>query len=138
MSSNPSDSWGETNQIIAYKPIGHVANRFDEPSQPESMLSTESRIVLNPALTDALYGLQPGQHLIILFHFHRAKDYKLRQHPRGNTRRPKTGVFTLRSPHRPNPIGFSTVELVEMKDNILSVKGLDALNGSPVLDIKPA
>lgn len=62
----------------------------------------------------------------------------LEAHPMGNRAKEKRGVFALRSPMRPNPMGLTRVELVERRDNILVVSGLDALEGSPILDIKPA
>jgi tRNA-Thr(GGU) m(6)t(6)A37 methyltransferase TsaA len=63
------------------------------------------------------------------------KDLKVR--PRGRSDMPLIGVFATRSPHRPNPIGLTLVELVKRKRNILTVKGLDAINGTPILDLKP-
>jgi tRNA-Thr(GGU) m(6)t(6)A37 methyltransferase TsaA len=75
---------------------------------------------------------------MVVFYFHRSQGYDLTQHPRGDPRRPKRGVFTLRSPRRPNPIGVTVVDLVAIEGNVLRVRGLDAINGTPVLDIKPA
>jgi tRNA-Thr(GGU) m(6)t(6)A37 methyltransferase TsaA len=62
----------------------------------------------------------------------------LLQHPRGDRNRPRRGVFALRSPRRPNPIGITVVDLIDVQGNVLRVQGLDAINGTPVLDIKPA
>jgi tRNA-Thr(GGU) m(6)t(6)A37 methyltransferase TsaA len=124
-------------ETMAYRAVGHVENSFDEPVSSELIRSEESRIVLDLALTDGLRGLEPGQKVAVLFDFHRSKEYELLQHPRGDVTRPKRGVFSLRSPHRPNPIGLCEVELIAMDGNILRVRGLDALNRTPVLDIKP-
>ena len=63
---------------------------------------------------------------------------ELQQHPRRDTNRPKRGVFALRTPQRPNPIGVTIVDLVRVEGNVLFVRGLDAINGTPVLDLKPA
>lgn len=123
---------------IAYQPIGRVQNAFDAPAPVDDLQAAESRIVLDPTLTTGLRGLEPGQQLLVLFHFHRSCGYDLCQHPRGDRTRPQRGVFALRSPQRPNPIGASVVELVAIDGNVLTVRGLDAINGSPVLDLKPA
>ncbi len=74
---------------------------------------------------------------MVIFHFHKAEGYDLHQHPRKDLERPKRGVFALRSPRRPNPIGVTIVNIKEIKDNVLYVEGLDAINGTPVIDLKP-
>lgn len=84
--------------------------------------------------------IEKWQHLWVFFWFHElpAKDRRLLQaHPRGDTERPKCGVFALRSPMRPNPLGLCRVRLLRREGNILVVKGLDAFEGTPVVDIKP-
>ncbi len=102
------------------------------------LLAAESRIILDPGLVEGLTGVEPGQKLMVIFHFHRSPGYALLQHPRGDETRPRRGVFALRSPRRPNPIGVTMVDLVAIDGNVLRVRGLDALNGTPVLDLKPA
>jgi tRNA-Thr(GGU) m(6)t(6)A37 methyltransferase TsaA len=121
---------------ITYKAIGHVENTFDAPAAPDQIKATESRIILNPALVEGLQGLEAGQRLMVIFHFHLSRGYDLRQHPRGDRSRELRGVFALHSPHRPNPIGVTTVDLVKLDGNVLHVRGLDAINGTPVLDLK--
>jgi tRNA-Thr(GGU) m(6)t(6)A37 methyltransferase TsaA len=123
---------------VTYEPIGYVKNAFDEPGSPATMAAAESRIVLDRVLTAGLSGLEPGQKLLVLYHFHRTQDYDLLQHPQGNVSKPVRGVFALRSPHRPSPIGVTLVELLAIEENVLRVHGLDAINGTPVLDLKPA
>ena len=123
---------------ITYRPIGHVESNFTEPVSAEQLREALSRIVVNPELVEGLVGLNPGQRLLVIFHFHLSQDYDLLQHPRGDINRPLRGVFTLRSPRRPNTIGVSTVELISIVANVLYVRDLDAISGSPVLDIKPA
>ena len=98
----------------------------------------ESRIVLNPDLSEGLQGIEPGQQILVIFYFHRSEGFDLLQHPQGDRSRPKRGVFTLRSPRRPNPIGATIVDVLAVDGNVLRVGGLDAINGTPVLDIKPA
>lgn len=123
---------------ITFRPIGHVENEFDKPVRPDDMQYAESRIVLDPALTPGLTGLEAGQQIMVVFYFHLIEDYDLLQHRRGDPTEPIRGVFALRSPSRPNPIGVTTVDLLGIEANILRVRGLDAINGTPVLDIKPA
>jgi tRNA-Thr(GGU) m(6)t(6)A37 methyltransferase TsaA len=125
-------------EAIVYRAIGHVENAFDGPAAPEKIRSVESRIVLDPALTEGLKGLRPGQRIMVVFYFHRSQGFDLLQHPQGDRSRPRRGVFALRSPRRPNPIGVTVVELVAVEENVLRVRGLDAINGTPVLDLKPA
>lgn len=125
-------------ETISYSAIGHVENDFDEPAAPEQIRTTESRIILDPALSEGLEGLTPGQQIMVIFHLHRSHGFDLLQHPRGNRNRPRRGLFTLRSPRRPNPIGITVVDLIAVEENILRVRGLDAINGTPVLDLKPA
>jgi tRNA-Thr(GGU) m(6)t(6)A37 methyltransferase TsaA len=124
-------------QNFQFQAIGYVENEFQEPTKPDTLRASPSRIVLAPDLLDGLTGLEPGMTLLIVFIFHQAKGYELLQHPRGDRNRPKRGVFALRSPNRPNPIGITQVELVAIEGNTLTVHGLDALDGTPVLDLKP-
>jgi tRNA-Thr(GGU) m(6)t(6)A37 methyltransferase TsaA len=130
--------WATAGEPISYKIIGHVENGFDKPTMSEKIRSAESRVVLDPALAEGLSGLEPGQRIMVLFHFHHSESCALRQHPQGDKSRPQRGVFSLRSPRRPNPIGVTVVELAAVEGNVLRVRGLDAINGTPVLDLKPA
>ena len=123
---------------FSYRAIGIVHNAFNEPTSPETLKAAESHLIIEPDLQDGLEGLQPGGRLLVIFHFHLApREIKLLQHPRGDRSRPKRGVFALHSPHRPNPIGATVVEIISIQDNVLTVAGLDALNNTPVLDVKP-
>jgi tRNA-Thr(GGU) m(6)t(6)A37 methyltransferase TsaA len=125
-------------QDIVYRAIGRVENSFDEPAAPYEIRAVESRIVLDQSLTEGLRGLEPGRQIMVVFCFHRSQGFELLQHPQGNRSRPRRGVFALRSPRRPNPIGVTVVDLLAVEGNVLRVRGLDALNGTPVLDLKPA
>ena len=126
------------NDTITYHPIGIVENDFHARAKPDVIRAAPSRIRLNDEVLPGLKGLEAGQKVLILFHCHLSEGLGLLQHPRGDTSRPKQGVFSLRSSIRPNPIGVTEVEIIAIDGNILHVRGLDALNGSPVLDIKPA
>lgn len=133
-----SETRGRGAPTISYRPIGYVENAFAEPAAGERIRAAESRIVLDPALAAGLQGFEVGQQIMIVFHCHRSEGYELTQHPQGDRSRPRRGVFALRSPRRPNPIGITVVELIALEGNVLRVRGLDAINGTPVLDIKPA
>ena len=124
-------------EIFHFRAIGHVENEFREPASTDTLRASRSRIVLSPDLVEGLAGLEPGMEVMIVFVFHSAEGYELLQHPRGDRSRPKRGVFALRSPNRPNPIGVTEVELLAIEGNILTVRGLDAIHGTPVLDLKP-
>jgi tRNA-Thr(GGU) m(6)t(6)A37 methyltransferase TsaA len=136
--SNACPVPSKAEESLPFQAIGHVENDFDEPMAPEKLRAAESRIVLAPALTEGLTGLEAGQQVMVVFHFHRSEGYDLLQHPRGDKSRPQRGVFALRSPHRLNPIGVTVVDLLAIEGNVLRVRGLDAINGTPVLDLKPA
>lgn len=127
----------EHGQDILLRPIGHVENAFHHPAPPEQVRAQESRLVLDEEFAEGLEGLRPGDRLTVVFHFHLAPGYELLQHPRGDSLRSKRGVFSLCSPRRPNPIGVSFVDLVRREGCVLVVRGLDALHGTPLLDIKP-
>jgi len=122
---------------ITYEPIGYVESEYNESSPREQNRERESHIIIDPHFSEGLKGLETGQRLMVLFHFDRIKEYQLHQHPRGDQNRPKKGVFAIRSPRRPNPIGVTVVEIIAVEGHILTVTGLDAFHGSPVVDLKP-
>lgn len=96
--------------------------------------------MLKPEYSEALDGIEKNSHVVVLFWMHKVgKEARstLKLHPKGRMDLPLVGVLATRSPHRPNPIGIRAVKLLERKDNVLKVLGLDAMNGSPVLDLKP-
>lgn len=118
--------------------IGTVQNELEPPAAPPRARSPRSRLVIHPDYRQGLRGLAVGQRVHVLFAFDRsAQDAPLLQYPQGDTSAPKRGVFALRSPHRPSSIGLTTVEILALDPEGLIVAGLDAWNGSPVLDIKP-
>jgi tRNA-Thr(GGU) m(6)t(6)A37 methyltransferase TsaA len=123
---------------LTLTPIGHVENGLPLGTPGEVLKASEARIVIDPELVSGLDQLEREDRILVIFHFHLSRAYELRQHPRGDTTRPLRGVFALRSPRRPNPIGVTEVELVEIRGNVLTVKGLDAVDHTPVLDLKPA
>lgn len=121
---------------VTFRPIGMVESEVNDLLRPEAIKAEPARIIIDPALIGGLDGLEGGQRLLVIFQFHRLQGYALRQHPRGDRSEPLRGVFALHSPQRPNAIGVTEVELLRREENVLHVRGLDAVNGSPVLDLK--
>lgn len=125
-------------KTITMKPVGYV--RTDAIGDEVKDKSRTSEIVVNPELVPALDGIGDYSHLHILFWMHEIPEEKrmmLRVHPRGRTDLPLMGAFAVRTNLRPNPIGLTIVPLIKVESNVLTVRGLDAFNGTPVLDIKP-
>jgi len=118
-------------------PIGHVENEWEQSVPPEVIRNSPSRLVIDARFAEGLDGLEEGQRLTVVFHLHRTEGYSLRQHPRGDESRAPRGVFSLCSPRRPNHLGVSFPVLLHRQANVLHVIGLDALDGSPILDVKP-
>jgi tRNA-Thr(GGU) m(6)t(6)A37 methyltransferase TsaA len=99
-----------------------------------------SQIIIRDELAEALEGIDGFSHLFVLFWLHEISDGKrktLEVYPRGRRDLPLLGVFATRTMFRPNPIGLTLVELVKVEGNVLTVRGLDAFDGTPVLDVKP-
>jgi tRNA-Thr(GGU) m(6)t(6)A37 methyltransferase TsaA len=94
-------------------------------------------LVLRPEVAEGLDGIRPGDELIVLTWLDRARRDVLRVHPRGDLTRPPQGVFNTRSPDRPNPIGVHRVEVAEVDGPRVRVRNLEALDGTPLLDLKP-
>lgn len=121
------------------KAIGMVRNQVRLPPGPDYDWSkVVSTIVIDSSLAAALDGLEEFSHIIVLYWLHQVSGHPpSRVHPRGRPELPLVGLFASRAPDRPNPIGKSTVRLLERQGNILKVEGLDAIDGTPVIDIKP-
>ena len=122
-------------------PIGWVESPItdvaDAPAQGDEG-APDAWLVVRPDLRAALDGLRVGDELVVLTWLDRADRRVLAVHPRGEPSRPVQGVFSTRSPSRPNPIGLHDVELLGMEDGRLRVGPIEALDGTPVIDIKPA
>lgn len=94
-------------------------------------------LVLDDRVAEALAGVAPGDELIVLTWLHHARRDVLSVHPRGDTARPPQGVFGTRSPHRPNPVGMHRVRVVEIDGARVRVSDLEAIDGTPIVDLKP-
>jgi len=119
--------------------IGVVQNEVKEPTD-EGWGDVVSEIVLDERLANGLDGIEQFSHLLILFWMHRAAEaepVRMRRRPQGRQDMPEVGIFAQRARHRPNPIGVTAVTLLRRDKNRLVVRGLDAINGTPVLDVKP-
>lgn len=114
--------------------IGTVASSFTDLASPSAMREADSRIVLDRDFVDGLTGIEMHDRLTVLFYLHEARGGDLVAERRHGSAR---GLFASRSPHSPTPIGVTTVELLERDGCRLYVAGLDAIDGTPVLDIKP-
>jgi len=122
---------------ISIEPIGCVANSVQEPVD-SGWGEVESRLVLREDLTPALAGLEVFSHVLVVYWMHRSEPPEvLRRRPRGRQDMPEVGLLAQRSKHRPNPIAVTVVTLVSVGEGELLVRGLDAIDGTPVLDIKP-
>ena len=121
------------------RPVGHVRSPFTAtgqiPKGPGAEHTTEGVIEILPELETGLQDVEGFSHLIVLWVFHRGEGLALLGTPPSDDR--PHGVFATRSPRRPNPIGLTVVELLERKGRQLRVRGVDMLDGTPVLDLKP-
>ncbi|MFD1658778.1 tRNA (N6-threonylcarbamoyladenosine(37)-N6)-methyltransferase TrmO [Streptomyces caeni] len=122
------------------RPIGRVesplTDRAAAPRQPDES-APDAWLVFDDAYVPALDGLAPGTDVLVLTWLDRADRDTLAVHPRGDTDRPVTGVFATRSPDRPNPIGLHHVHLLDIVGPRVHVRHLEALDKTPVLDVKP-
>jgi len=124
---------------ITLKPIGKVKNS-ERQMRREGWETLVSEIILEPKHEEALEGVEENSHLLILFWLHRLRrtDREMKKiHPKSRQDLPLVGIFSTRTQYRPNPLGLTLVKLMGRKKNILRVQGLDAVNGTPVIDIKP-
>ncbi len=124
---------------ITLTPIAFVKSYFHSNTPAEEMRLEGSQLVFSPEVAPGLLGLEPGTDILVLFYFHlaRPEEIALQLHPRHNPDNPLRGVFATRSQFRPNSIGATVARVEAVEANIVTVSGLDALDGTPVLDVKP-
>lgn len=124
---------------IVYKPIGILHSPFKDPVgtqiQPSAAAGISATVEIFPEYEEGLKDLEGFSHIILLYHFHLSKPYKLTVKPFMDEN--YHGVFATRSPSRPNPIGISTVRLLKIEKNVLYIQNVDVLDKTPILDIKP-
>jgi tRNA-Thr(GGU) m(6)t(6)A37 methyltransferase TsaA len=144
--------YGETEML--FKPIGTVRNELSEPplafqdgdlelrleTLAKAAKGSISELILNEDVAECLDGIEEFSHIMVLYWAHQIPEegrHLNKVHPGGRKDYPLVGIFATRSPARPNPICVTTAELVAREGNVLKVRGLDAVNGSPIIDIKP-
>lgn len=121
-------------------PVGRVESPLADPAgapRQGDEGAPDAYLVLDASVGRALDGLRAGDEVLVLTWLHRASRDVLEVHPRGDTSRPRQGVFATRSPHRPNPIGLHRVRILAVDGLRLHVRGLEAVDGTPVVDLKP-
>jgi tRNA-Thr(GGU) m(6)t(6)A37 methyltransferase TsaA len=125
---------------ILLKPIGKIFNDRKD-IEDDNWGEVVSRIELNDDVEqDSIKGIEEFSHLEVIYYFDKADDSKIisgARHPRNLKHLPEVGIFAQRAKNRPNKIGLTTVQLIKAENKTLFVKGLDAIDGTPVLDIKP-
>ncbi len=128
------------NDLDVLRPIGRVESSLtelaDAPKQGDESAS-DAWLAFDDEVSEGLRDLEPGSEIIVLTWLHRASRDVLVVHPRGDPANPQRGVFSTRSPARPNPIGLHRVEIVAVDGTRLQVKNLEAIDGTPILDVKP-
>ncbi len=121
---------------IKLKPIGFVKNSVKEP-RFGSFADEVSEIIVDKKFTEALNSIDDYSHVIIVYWMDKVKKSVITHRPQGNPNVPIVGIFSCRCPQRPNPIAITTVKLIGHEGNKIKVKGLDILDGTPIIDIKP-
>jgi len=109
----------------------------DVRETPDDWEKVTSKLVFRKVYVDGLYKLSHFKHIWVIFGFHNLHETRMKVHPMHDPTKPLVGVFASRSPTRPNKIGLTLVELVSVRKNVVTVRGLDAFDGTPVFDIKP-
>lgn len=124
---------------ITMQPIGVVNTDATEIPRHWSVSDVEGRLEIDPQYAAGLSDIQPGSKIVVLFCFHKSPAFDPARHLRQTPphREGPLGVFSICSPVRPNPIGLSVLEVFDMQGPVIHVKGLDMLDGTPILDIKP-
>ena len=124
---------------IEYRPIGIIHTSYKTPEgtpiQPTHAQGPEAKVEVLPEYAEGLTDLAGFSHIYLIYHFHLSKKFSLMVKPFLDTE--FHGLFSTRAPSRPNSIGLSIVRLTGIKENILRVKNIDVLDGTPLLDIKP-
>jgi tRNA-Thr(GGU) m(6)t(6)A37 methyltransferase TsaA len=124
---------------ITYRPIGVIRSPFKEPEgtpiQPAGARGVAGKVEVFPEYVEGLKDIDGFSHIILVYHFDLSKGASLRVQPFMDNR--EHGIFAIRGPARPNPIGFSVVRLLRVESGILHIQDVDIVDGTPLLDIKP-
>ena len=123
---------------VTMEPIGIAHTDVEKVPRHWSISDVEGRLVIDEKYQQGLKDILPGQEIVVLFHFHRSRKFTSKFLVQSPPHRNKAmGVFSICSPFRPNPIGLSVLEVLSVKQNIIHVKRVDMIDGTPILDIKP-
>ena len=125
---------------FAVTPIGRVESPLSDPALAPKQGdegAPDAWLAFEPAVLEALDGIRAGDEVIVITWLDRASRDVLSVHPRGDPSRSRQGVFSTRSPHRPNPIGLHRVQIVSIDGGRLRVRNLEAVDGTPIVDVKP-
>jgi tRNA-Thr(GGU) m(6)t(6)A37 methyltransferase TsaA len=123
---------------INLKPIGFVQTDVEKVPRHWTVSDVEGKLVIDEAYLKGLRDIEAGQRIVVIFHFHQSPPFSsdlLIQKP--PNREERLGVFSICSPIRPNPIGMSVLEVLGVEENVIQVRRLDMIDGTPILDIKP-
>jgi tRNA-Thr(GGU) m(6)t(6)A37 methyltransferase TsaA len=126
---------------LVLRPVGRVESPVTDPSAAPCQGdegAPDCWLVFDADVGPALDGLRPGDDIVVITWLHLADRTVLRVHPRGDTTRPMRGVFATRSQHRPNPLGIHQVTMLAIDDLRVRVQGLEAVDGTPIIDVKSA
>jgi tRNA-Thr(GGU) m(6)t(6)A37 methyltransferase TsaA len=129
-----------SDERIELRPIGTVESPLTDPASAPKQGhegAPDAWLVLEPGVLDGLEGIRPGDEVVVLTWLHRARRDILRVHPRDDVANPLQGVFNTRSADRPNPIGLHEVEVMAIEGPRLRVSNLEAVDGTPIVDVKP-
>jgi tRNA-Thr(GGU) m(6)t(6)A37 methyltransferase TsaA len=122
------------------KPIGRVSSSLktlDAAPRQADEGAPEAWLVFEPEAVEGLRNIRPGDDLVLITWLDRARRDVLNVHPRGDVSRPPEGVFSTRSPHRPNPLGLHDVKVTAIESGRVQVSSLEAIDGTPIVDVKP-
>jgi len=123
---------------IEMEPIGFVSTDAEMVPRSWSVSDVKGTLVIDESYLEGLSDIKPGQRIYVIFHFHKSPNFTPQfMRIRPPNREEEVGVFSTHSPFRPNPIGLSLLEVLGIEGNVIQVKGLDMLDGTPILDIKP-
>jgi tRNA-Thr(GGU) m(6)t(6)A37 methyltransferase TsaA len=133
-----SIKWGYIAMKITLTPIGTAHTEMDSVPRHWTVSDVEGTLVIDPEYTRAIEDIDAGHRIVVLFHFHKSSPFSpdlLKQTP--PHREASLGVFSICSPRRPNPIGLSVLDVLSRSGNVLHVRGMDMIDGTPIIDIKP-
>jgi tRNA-Thr(GGU) m(6)t(6)A37 methyltransferase TsaA len=125
-------------QSARVNPIGVIRSALKtRGAAPKQGRAPDAWLEVSPGAAEGVDGIEAGADIVVLTWFHRARRDVLKVHPRSNRRNPLTGVFATRSPDRPNPVGLHRVTVRKIVKNRLRIGPIEAIDGTPVIDIKP-